>query len=222
MSAWDRLVLLCVPSLGAALVRALGRTMRIAVLGEEHVAPFWAASRPVVYAVWHGQLLMIPLVNERMRRTHGARAVHVMTSRSRDGELLARFVRQFGFGIVRGSSSRGGAGALRRLARRVRAGLDVAVTPDGPRGPRAQAQPGVIALAEMTGAPLVPVAFAASPSWRLRSWDGFEIPRPFGRGAIAFGPSIPVRGRDREVARKDLEAGLEQLSDAARGAVTRA
>jgi lysophospholipid acyltransferase (LPLAT)-like uncharacterized protein len=221
VSARSRLVLLGVPTIGAALVRVLGSTMRIAVLGAAHVTPFWAASRPVVYAVWHGEILMIPLVNERLRRTHGARPVYVMTSRSPDGELLARFVRRFGLGVVRGSSSRGGASALRRLARRVRAGRDVAVTPDGPRGPSLQAQPGVIALAAMTGAPLVPLAFAARPSWRLRSWDAFEIPRPFARGAIAFGPPVPVEGRDREAARKDLEAALAELGEAARAAAAR-
>ena len=219
MSGWSHLAVVGLPALGAALVRVLGSTMRIAVLGDEHVAPFWTAARPVVYVVWHAEILMIPLLNERLRRTHGARPVHVMTSRSRDGETLARFVRRFGFGVVRGSSSRGGASALRRLARRVRAGLDVAVTPDGPRGPRQQAQPGVIALAAMTGAPLVPVAFAARPVWRLRSWDAFEIPRPFARGAIAFGPPVPIEGRDREAARKDLEAALAEVGGTARSAV---
>ena len=217
----DRLVLRALASLGAALVRLLGRTMRITVLGDPQVAPLWAASRPLIYAVWHGQILMMPLVTERLRRARGARAVHVLTSASRDGELLAEFVRRFGLGVIRGSSSRGGASALRRLARRLREGADVAVAPDGPRGPRARAQAGVIVLAELTGAPLVPVAFAAEPAWRLGSWDGFEIPRPFGRGALAFGAPLPVRGRDREVARKDLESALAQLGEAARNAVGR-
>ncbi|PYM80816.1 MAG: hypothetical protein DME09_18470 [Candidatus Rokuibacteriota bacterium] len=221
VSRGDRLVLRALASLGAALVRLLGRTMRITVLGDPQVAPLWAGSRPLIYAVWHGQILMMPLVTERLRRARGARAVHVLTSASRDGELLAEFVRRFGLGVIRGSSSRGGASALRRLARRLREGADVAVAPDGPRGPRARAQAGVIVLAELTGAPLVPVAFAAEPAWRLGSWDGFEIPRPFGRGALAFGAPLPVRGRDREVARKDLESALAQLGEAARNAVGR-
>lgn len=222
MTPWDRLLVLALPPLGAALVRGLGATIRLGVLGDEHVLPFWNSSRPVIYAIWHGQILMVPLVNERLRRSRGARPVHVMASRSRDGEMLARFVRRFGFGVVRGSSSRGGAGAFRRLARRIREGHDVAVTPDGPLGPRAQAQPGVIALAELTGAPLVPVAFAATPAWRLATWDGFEIPRPFGRGALGFGAPVPVHGRDRDTARKDLEAALARLGETTRGAVARA
>ncbi|PYM33705.1 MAG: hypothetical protein DME17_17545 [Candidatus Rokuibacteriota bacterium] len=221
VSRWDRLIARALAPLGAVLVRLLGRTMRITVLGDPQVAPLWATARPLIYAVWHGQILMMPLVTERLRQAWGARPVHVLTSASPDGELLAEFVRRFGFGVIRGSSSRGGASALRQLARRVRAGVDVVVAPDGPRGPRARAQAGVIVLAELTGAPLVPVAFVAEPAWRLGSWDGFEIPRPFGRGALAFGAPLPVRGRDREVARKDLESALAQLGEAARNAVGR-
>jgi lysophospholipid acyltransferase (LPLAT)-like uncharacterized protein len=221
VSAGDWLAVGALPPVGAALTRALGRSLTLIVRGDEHVGPLWRASGPIIYSIWHGQILMLPFLNERLRATRGARPVHVMVSRSRDGEMLARFVRRFGFGVVRGSSSRGGAAALRRLARRVRDGHDVAVTPDGPRGPRAQAQGGVIVLAELTGAPLVPMAFAAAPAWQLRSWDGFEIPRPFGRGALVFGPPVPVAGRDREAARKDLEAALTHLTALARAAVIR-
>jgi lysophospholipid acyltransferase (LPLAT)-like uncharacterized protein len=204
---------LLLPFAAAVVVRAVGATMRIEVLGERHVAGFWAAGRPLIYAMWHGQALMLPLLNQRLRRTRGARAVEVMASRSRDGELLARFVRHFGLGAVRGSSSRGGAAALRQLARSIRAGHDVAVAPDGPRGPRQRVQGGIVALAQHTGAPLVPVAFAARPVWRLGSWDRFEVALPFGRGRLAFG--VPLRvleDADREVAGKDLEVALGDVT----------
>jgi hypothetical protein len=220
MSVWDRLLVLILPPAGAALVRALGRTLSIEVLGGEHVAPLWRGSQPLIYAIWHGQILMVPFVNERLRRAHAARPVHVMASRSRDGELLARFVRRFGFGVVRGSSSRGGAAALRRLARRVGTGCDVAITPDGPRGPRGEAQPGVIALAELTEAPIVPIAFAARPAWELKSWDAFEIPRPWAHAAMVFGAPLRTLGAgDRETARKNLEAALAEVTTTARAAV---
>jgi lysophospholipid acyltransferase (LPLAT)-like uncharacterized protein len=221
VSRRDRLLAHALAGLGAAFVRGLGRTMRITVLGDREVAPLWNASRPVIYAAWHGQILMIPLVTERLCRQQGARPVHVLASRSRDGELLAEFARRFGFGVVRGSSSRGGAAALRRLAARGRDGVDIGVAPDGPRGPRGRAQAGVIALAELTGAPIVPVAFAAEPVWRLGSWDRFEIPRPFGRGALAFGAPQTVAGRAREVARTDLEAALARAGEVAQAAVAR-
>jgi lysophospholipid acyltransferase (LPLAT)-like uncharacterized protein len=207
----------------AGTVRVLAATMRIGVLGESHVAGFWSARRPLVYAIWHGQALMLPLLNERLRRTRCARAVHVMASRSRDGELLARFVHHFGFAVVRGSSSRGGAAALRELVRSVRAGHDVAVAPDGPRGPREHVQPGIVALAQHTDAPLVPVAFVARPIWRLGSWDRFEVPVPFGRGMLAFGEPIRVgKEADREVVGKDLELALGEVAAEAERALAEA
>jgi lysophospholipid acyltransferase (LPLAT)-like uncharacterized protein len=214
-------VLLPATAAAAAIaVRAVAATVRIDVLGDQRVADSWASGRPLIYAAWHGQGLMLPLLNERLRRSRGARAVLVMASRSRDGELLARFVHHFGFGTVRGSSSRGGAAALRRLVRSVRAGHDVAVAPDGPRGPRERVQPGIIALSQHTGAPLVPVAFVARPVWRLESWDRFEVPLPFGRGVLAFGAPMPVGAEaDREVAGKDLEAALGEVTAEAQGAL---
>jgi lysophospholipid acyltransferase (LPLAT)-like uncharacterized protein len=205
----------------AIAVRAVANTMRIDVCVDPHVSEFWAARRPLIYAMWHGQILMLPLLNERLRRTRGAPAVHVLASRSRDGDLLARFVRHFGLDVVRGSSSRGGASALRHLVRIVHAGHGVAVAPDGPRGPRERVQPGIIALAHHTGAPLVPVAFVARPVWRLGSWDRFEVPLPFARGRLVFRAPIHVdEDADRGGAGRDLEAALgETAAEAARALV---
>jgi lysophospholipid acyltransferase (LPLAT)-like uncharacterized protein len=121
-----------VPPLAAAAVRALG-TLRITDQGAEALEPLWAERRPLIYAVWHGRILMVPWLNVRLRRTRGARLARVLASRSRDGELVARWVQRFGLAVVRGSSSRGGAEALRALAAAVQAGEDV-VVPDGPRG----------------------------------------------------------------------------------------
>jgi 3-deoxy-D-manno-octulosonic-acid transferase len=140
----------------AGLVRALALTMRVRVSGAERLVPWWRADRPLIYAVWHGHILMLPWANEWLRRTAGARSVTVLASRSRDGELVSRYVGRFGFAVVRGSSSRGGRGALRELHGVLRGGGDVAITPDGPRGPRGQIQPGVVTLAAWSGAPLVP------------------------------------------------------------------
>jgi len=155
------------PPLAAAAVRALGATLRLHEEGVEALEPRWAAGQPLIYAVWHGRILMIPWLTARMRRTRGARAVCVLASRSRDGEMVARWVTRFGLSVVRGSSSRGGAAALRALAASVRAGEDVAVVPDGPRGPRERLQAGLVVLAAATGAPIVPLGFAARPARRL-------------------------------------------------------
>ncbi len=204
------------PPLAAALVRLLGATLRISVTGAEELEPHWTAGRPLIYAVWHGRILLVPWLNARLRGTHGARAVTVLVSRSRDGEIVARFIRRFGLDAVRGSSSRGGAEAAHALVTRIRRGRDVAVIPDGPRGPSRQLQPGVVALAALTGAPVVPLAVAARPAGRLRTWDEFLIPLPFARCALVFGSPVAVpRDFDRERAGKDVARGLDEATSAA-------
>jgi lysophospholipid acyltransferase (LPLAT)-like uncharacterized protein len=204
------------PPLVAALVRLLGPTLRLRTEGVETLTPSWTAARPLVYCVWHGRILMVPWLNARLRRSHGARAVSVLASRSRDGELVAGYARRFGLDVVRGSSSRGGAGALRALVAAVQAGHDVALAPDGPRGPREQLGSGVVTLAALTGAPVVPLAFAARPAWRLASWDAFQVPWPFARAALVVGAATSVpRDADRERARKEIQRGLDEATAAA-------
>jgi lysophospholipid acyltransferase (LPLAT)-like uncharacterized protein len=201
------------PPLAAAAVRALGATLRISDQGVEALEPLWAARRPLIYAVWHGRILMVPWLNVQLRRTRGARLARVLASRSRDGEMVARWVQHFGLAVVRGSSSRGGAAALRALAAAVQAGEDVAVVPDGPRGPAERLQPGVVALAALTGAPIVPFGFSARPARRLHSWDRFMVPLPFARAAVVFGTAALVsREADRETVRADLERSLQEVT----------
>jgi lysophospholipid acyltransferase (LPLAT)-like uncharacterized protein len=205
-----------VPALAAGAVRALGASLRLQEEGVEALQPLWAAGRPLIYAVWHSRILMVPWANARLRRTRGARAAYVLASRSRDGELAARWLARFGLPVVRGSSSRGGTTALRELSAAVRAGEDVAIVPDGPRGPRERLQGGVVALAAMTGAPIVPMSFAARPARRLRSWDRFLVPLPFARAAVVFGkPALVARDADRETACADLERALCEVTESA-------
>jgi len=195
------------PTLGAVGLRALARTLRVR-REEAAVAPLWAAGRPIIYVVWHGRGLLLP-------HLYGHRRCHVLASRSRDGELLSRWIRHFGLTPTRGSSSRGGSEALRRLVRVLRQGHEVVVVPDGPRGPREVLKAGVIALARLSGAPIVPVAVGASRRWQLHSWDEFSVPKPFARCVVRFGDPIHVpAGRDRagqEAARKEVEAALRTL-----------
>ncbi len=196
------------PVLGAFALRVLASTLRVR-REEGAVAALWAARTPLIYALWHGRLLLLPYL-------YGHRGAHALTSRSRDGELVASWIRRFGLVPVRGSSSRGGADAVRVLARAIRAGREVVVVPDGPRGPREVLKPGVIALARLSGAPIVPLAVGASPEWRLGSWDAFRIPRPFARCVVRFGEPIHISsapGRaGEEAARKEVEAALRGLS----------
>jgi lysophospholipid acyltransferase (LPLAT)-like uncharacterized protein len=209
------------PPLAASAVRVLGLTLRLTVIGLDALLPVWRERRPVIYALWHGRLLMVPWIGSRFAGERGARCIRVLASRSRDGELLARFVRRFGLEAVRGSSSRGGAEALRGLAAALRAGDDVVLAPDGPRGPRQRVQSGLPALAALTGVPVVPLAFAARPARRLASWDAFMIPAPFARCALVVGDAVRIDRRDdREEARGRLERALELTTAAADRAVS--
>ena len=196
------------PAVAAWGVRLLGLTLSIR-RDERAVEPLWQARAPVIYAVWHGQILLLPLL-------YGRRAVCVLASRSRDGELLTRYIGRFGIEAVRGSSSRGGAAALRHLARWLEEGREVVVVPDGPRGPSEVVKPGIVGLARLSGAAIVPVAVGASSEWRLGSWDGFRIPRPFARCVARFGEPIHVARvvdrRAEEAAREEVEAALRALS----------
>ncbi len=205
------------PAMGALALRVLARTLRI---GHEEAAaaPLWAARAPVIYAVWHGRILLLPYL-------YGHRGCHVLASRSRDGELVARWISRFGLRPVRGSSTRGGGEAFRRLTRALRGGGEVVVVPDGPTGPREVLKSGVIALARLSGAPILPTAVGASREWRLGSWDEFRIPKPFARCVIRFGEPIrvpPTADRSaQEAARKEVEAALRgltwQVDEEARG-----
>ena len=204
------------PAVSAAIVAAIGATLRLRAAGVEPLQPLWRARRPLIYAIWHGRILIAPWINARLREREGARRVCVLASRSRDGELVASFARHFGLDVVRGSSSRGGAAALRALARTVRAGEDVAIVPDGPRGPACRLQAGIIALAAATGAPIVPIGLAARPARRLSSWDRFMVPAPFARCAVVFGPALIVRREaDREGQRIRVERALQEATEAA-------
>jgi lysophospholipid acyltransferase (LPLAT)-like uncharacterized protein len=200
-----------VMALGRGLIRALTASLRLREYRAPGLEARWRAKQPVIYTIWHGQILLMPYLYGRRLR------LCALTSRSRDGEILARFVQGFGFTVVRGSSSRGGARALLMLARAVREeAADIVIVPDGPRGPRHVAQGGAVTLAKMIGVPMIPVAFAASAKTVLKSWDAFIIPRPFARVAVLFGAPISVpRDADEDVLeakRRELETALMDLT----------
>lgn len=196
------------PAAGSWALRLLAVTLRIR-REEEAVQPLWTAAAPVIYVVWHGRLLLMPYL-------YGRRGFRVLISRSEDGAMVADLVRRFGFVPVRGSSSRGGALGLRSLVRALRAGHSVVVVPDGPRGPHEVLKAGVVVLAKLTGAPVVPAALGASSEWQARSWDEFRIPKPFARCVARFGEPIAVpRDGDaagEETARKEIEAALRAVT----------
>jgi lysophospholipid acyltransferase (LPLAT)-like uncharacterized protein len=165
------------------LVRTLARTWRLRVHDEAGVLDPGTVTSPLIWVFWHNRLLIVPVLYERLLRH---RKSVVLISRSRDGGILAGVIERFGGEPVRGSSSRGGASALRELQRRMGRGYDAYITPDGPKGPRYSVGAGAIWLAQATGADVLPVSVECSSSWRLGRWDGFFIPRPFARVEVTL------------------------------------
>ena len=149
-----------------------------------------AAIPPVIYILWHNRFFTVPAAWNKICRSH--RQSVTLTSASHDGDMVARAMAVFGLGAVRGSSSRRAVAALVGLKHALRDGLDVCLTPDGPRGPRYKIQPGVIKLAQATGAPIIPVHVCFSSAWRLKTWDRFVIPMPFSRVQVTFADAISL------------------------------
>jgi lysophospholipid acyltransferase (LPLAT)-like uncharacterized protein len=174
-----------VTGMGGALIGGLLRTARFETGGDEHHRSERAAGHPIIFLLWHGRLLPLSYF-------HRSWNLVTLISASADGELIARVVQRWGYTVVRGSSSRGGGPALRELIRYLRAGRSIAVTPDGPRGPRERVKPGVLAAAQLTGCSLLPVSAAADRAWWFEGWDRFLVPQPFARIRVLYGEAIRV------------------------------
>jgi lysophospholipid acyltransferase (LPLAT)-like uncharacterized protein len=171
------------------------RTTRWSLEGHEHMAPH-AAGAPVVVAFWHERLSMMPMLWLKARQSaegrHVRNRVHVLVSRHRDGRFIGAVVSRFKLDVVLGSSSRGGAKGLRVLLNLLADGDHIAITPDGPRGPRRVAAAGVAQLAALSGSPVLPCAAQTTRRWVLRTWDRMVVPKPFGRGVVVCLPTIAV------------------------------
>lgn len=188
---------------GTALLWLLGWSWRFQFHGREGFKAFRERGEPVIFLFWHSRIL--PLAH--LHRNEG---IVVLISEHRDGELIARLVQRRGFLTVRGSSTRGGARALRGMLRALRSGSDLAVTPDGPKGPPRRLKPGVLLAAQRSGAPLIPVAPGARRAWRLNSWDRFLVPWPLARVEVHYGEPVHV---GRELDGEGLECLARQLED---------
>jgi len=177
-------------------IRFVYATNRWSVEGAEVPRRLRAEGRSFILAFWHGRLLMIPMAWQRLA------PMHMLISAHRDGRIIADAVTYFGVDSIAGSSRRGGSAALRQMLKRLATGECVGITPDGPRGPAMQASSGIINVARLSGAPVVPVVFATSRRRVLQSWDRFHLAVPFGRGVFLWGEPI-------EIARDLDPAGLE-------------
>jgi len=206
--------------LGAAYIRLVTATTRWRIEGKDGFDALAKAGEPILAVIWHGRLFMSPTWAPPGRRTVA------MISNNRDGDLIAAIVGRFGVDAVRGSTydkakgrEKGGAQAYTAGLETLRGGSVLAVTPDGPRGPRMRAQNGAAQLAVAAQVPVVPIAFSAERGVLTRSWDRFLLPYPFGKGAQVYGPPMtpPPPGDARALIRfrRELEAALTEVTNRA-------
>jgi lysophospholipid acyltransferase (LPLAT)-like uncharacterized protein len=197
----------------AGLIRALAATVDFRFHGDAEVRSWEREGRPFILAFWHRYLIL-------MRYAYRGSRMSVLVSQSWDGELTSQTLAHLGIDTCRGSTTRGGAAALRDLLRRARSGSDLGFTPDGPKGPPCEVQPGVVVAAAMSGLPIVPVAIGATRGKLLRSWDKMLVPLPGARVDVIFGAALRVEPRSpvgEGVARlqqslDDLDARAAELS----------
>jgi lysophospholipid acyltransferase (LPLAT)-like uncharacterized protein len=166
----------------------LGRTLRYKIDDRAGIVGK-PVSENYIGALWHNRLLIFPLV---LRRFFPNRRGAALISASRDGDLLSDAIRRFDYDVVRGSSSKLGATALLQLGDILARHGDVVITPDGPRGPAYELGPGIIFLAQKTGATVLPMNMEYSSCWRVKSWDRFIIPRPFSQVRVIIGQPEPI------------------------------
>jgi lysophospholipid acyltransferase (LPLAT)-like uncharacterized protein len=184
--------------LGRGVLQVLARTWRFRVVNAQAIGDLRAAKRSFIFSLWHGQLL--PLL-----WYHRDEGVVLLISEHRDGELVARAAESLGYALVRGSTTRGADRALISIIRELQAGREVAITPDGPKGPAGKYAPGALIAAQKADSVILPVVAVADRAWRLKSWDRFMIPKPFTRITIAYGkPTKVLAATAREAAQEGV------------------
>jgi lysophospholipid acyltransferase (LPLAT)-like uncharacterized protein len=205
------LLLWAAPRAISAALRLLQLTVRIEYVHAERLLGAWANGEQVIMAFWHNRGLMMPIA-------YRGKQVCIMNSQSRDGEIASRALARWGIRSVRGSATRGGAGGFMQLVNAYRRGYDLAVVPDGPRGPRYVVKPGVIHLARATGAVIYPASYAATRQLQLRSWDRLIIPLPFARAVYVVAEPLHVPRHASDAEAEALRCELEQRLAAATAA----
>jgi lysophospholipid acyltransferase (LPLAT)-like uncharacterized protein len=191
-------------ALAAGLMGAVRATTRWQSVGESVAAEAQAGRAPAIVAFWHNRLAMMPAC------WPVPAPFHMLISSHPDGRLVANTIAHFGFGSIAGSSTRGGSDAMRQLVRAIKGGASVGITPDGPRGPRMTVGDGVLALARLTGAPILPLSVSVSRRIVLNTWDRLIVPLPFGRGAMIWGNPIAVPRDASETEIAALRISLEK------------
>ncbi|HTH99054.1 MAG TPA: lysophospholipid acyltransferase family protein [Stellaceae bacterium] len=215
-AAFNRWICRCV----AAYIRFVWRTSRWQTEHGDIPEAYWQAGKPFILCFWHGRLLMMP------KAWPETQPMNMLISGHRDGRIIADAIAHFGLNTIIGSAAKsnstkakGGMAALRAMVRSLSNGEHIGVTPDGPRGPAMRASPGIIAAARLSGAPILPLAYATTRRRILGSWDRFHLALPFSRGVFLWGEPLFVApdadAAAQEAARQTLEARMNELSAAA-------
>lgn len=201
----------------ASVIRGIRATVRVVHHGDTWLRERERRRERTIYAFWHRHLLLMPYCYRGDR-------IHMLSSHHRDAEIIVRAMRTFGISAIRGSSTRGGAVGLKGLLREAAAGSDLAFTPDGPKGPPGVVKLGVIQAAALGGLPIQPIAIGATRRWVLaKTWDQFEVPKPFSRVEFVYGEPLTVpRRADLETVAQELARRLDRASAEAEERVGRA
>lgn len=192
------------------LINIIGRTIKFEVTGWDNHEQIFRDGHLPIYVFWHERIFLTTYWWRNRR-------IVVLTSKSFDGEYIARFIQRFGYGAVRGSSTRGGVGAVVEMVRLMRQGCTTAFTIDGPKGPPRVAKMGAVLLAKKSGHPILPVTMALERRWIAPTWDSFQVPKPFSRATVFVAPPIYVAADADEAelsARNDqLQTTLDELTE---------
>jgi lysophospholipid acyltransferase (LPLAT)-like uncharacterized protein len=201
----EKITLFAVPLIIAITQKIYGITLRKRNIGSEFPEKLHKEGKPFIYAIWHTNVFLSPYFLRNQ-------SVHVLISASRDGELIHRVVRFFNNFSIRGSTSRGGIGALKSVITVLRKGSSVAITPDGPKGPAFKVQDGILFAAARSGAPIIPFHYEADRQWVFeKAWDKHRIPKPFSKVICSYGDPVYIP-EDLEAETLDAERGrLENL-----------
>jgi lysophospholipid acyltransferase (LPLAT)-like uncharacterized protein len=206
----ERFKISIISMMGYWVIRFIGRTLRWEAMDYEKLQSMRVAGKNLILAFWHGRIIMATYYF----RNQG---IVVMTSQNRDGEYIARVIQRFGYGVARGSSTRGSRGATAEIFRALDRGNDVGFTMDGPRGPRYVAKRGAAFIARKSGRPVLPFSVSAEKKWVMNSWDHFQIPKPFSRAVVLIGDPIYIhKGASEEeikVIESQIQKSLDELRD---------
>ncbi|MFA5461597.1 MAG: lysophospholipid acyltransferase family protein [Sulfurimonas sp.] len=194
------LALLVVPFIASLFIRFLYATNK-----KNFHSPESISDEPIIFACWHGELLMLPYLYSKYRKTPHAK---VLISSHFDGLLISKTIKYFGLGTIAGSTNRNAARVLIQAITAIKDGYDIGITPDGPKGPRHEVADGIIAMAQKTKAKIVLVEIKPTKFWQLNSWDKFTIPKPFGTLNYYSTQPIDVSNLDIISAKKLIKEGL--------------